>query len=63
MSAAKRASETVTDSAATGFAGWSPENTAEASAYSVAAANAGTITPDRVTGPAVVKAAQRVQGG
>jgi len=32
-----------------GFIGWSPETDAEASSYTVAANNAGTVTPDRIT--------------
>jgi hypothetical protein len=32
-----------------GFAGWSPETDAESETYSVAANNAGTATPDRIT--------------
>lgn len=32
-----------------GFFGWSPESDAEANTYSVAATNAGSITPDRMT--------------
>jgi len=34
-----------------GFEGWSPETEAEAASYSVAANNAGTATPDRITNP------------
>jgi len=34
-----------------GFFGYSPESDAEADSYSVAAVNAGTVTPDRVTSP------------
>lgn len=34
-----------------GFEGWSPETDAESETYSVAAANAGTATPDRLTNP------------
>lgn len=34
---------------APGFYGWSPETDTEASAYSVAANNAGTVPPDRIT--------------
>ena len=37
----------------TGFFGWSPESDAEAESYSVAAVNAGTVDPGRVTGPNV----------
>lgn len=32
-----------------GFLGWSPETAAEAATYTVAANNAGTATPDRLT--------------
>lgn len=32
-----------------GFRGWSPETDAESETYTVAAANAGTATPDRLT--------------
>lgn len=32
-----------------GFAGWSPETDAESETYTVAANNAGTATPDRIT--------------
>jgi hypothetical protein len=32
-----------------GIRGWSPETDAEAASYSVAATNAGTATPDRLT--------------
>ena len=39
------------DGAALGFVGWSPESDAEAQSYSVAAANAGTVPPDRITDP------------
>ena len=45
-----------------GFAGWSPETDAESEAYTVAAANAGTNTPDRVTSPFNPKTAQRGRG-
>jgi len=34
-----------------GFAGWSPESDAESETYTVAATNAGTATPDRLTNP------------
>ena len=34
-----------------GFFGFSPESDAEADSYSVAAVNAGTVTPDRVMSP------------
>jgi hypothetical protein len=32
-----------------GFVGWSPESDAESETYTVAANNAGTATPDRIT--------------
>jgi hypothetical protein len=35
--------------AATGYVGWSPEDPTEAGTYTVAAVNAGAVTPDRVT--------------
>lgn len=31
-----------------GFVGWSPESDAESESYTVAANNAGTVTPDRI---------------
>ncbi len=55
LSAAATAAGTVTatlgraSAAAYGFAGWSPETDAESETYSVAANNAGTATPDRIT--------------
>jgi hypothetical protein len=55
LSAAATAGGTVTatlGAAATsayGFHGWSPETDAESETYSVAANNAGTATPDRLT--------------
>lgn len=45
-----------------GFAGWSPETDTESETYTVAAANAGTVTPDRVTNPFNMKSAQRGRG-
>lgn len=45
-----------------GFTGWSPETDAESETYTVAAANAGTITPDRVTTSIAPKSAQRARG-
>lgn len=45
-----------------GFLGWSPETDAESETYTVAAANAGTVTPDRVTSPISPKSAQRARG-
>jgi hypothetical protein len=47
--------------AAYGFTGWSPESDAEANAYTVAANNAGTAQPDRITNP-YTAAAQRGRG-
>jgi hypothetical protein len=55
LSAAATAAGTVTaalgraPASAYGFAGWSPETDAESETYTVAAANAGTVTPDRIT--------------
>lgn len=40
-------------SSVTGFHGWSPESGDEAASYTVAANNAGTVPPDKVTGPNV----------
>lgn len=34
---------------AAGYSGWSPETPTEAASYTVAAVNAGTATPDRLT--------------
>lgn len=46
-----------------GFHGWSPESNTEAAAYSVAAANANTVTPDRITNNYTsVSALQRGRG-
>ena len=39
------------DGQKSGFIGWSPETEAEHESYSVAANNAGTVPPDRVTNP------------
>ncbi|MFI6228888.1 hypothetical protein ACIBCR_16415 [Micromonospora echinospora] len=44
-----------------GFAGWSPETDAESETYSVAAVNAGTATPDRLTNP-YTGVSQRARG-
>ncbi|MEU8525259.1 hypothetical protein AB0C77_06600 [Streptomyces sp. NPDC048629] len=44
-----------------GFAGWSPETDAESETYTVAAANAGTATPDRLTNN-VTPVTQRARG-
>ncbi len=60
LSAAATASGTVTaslgsgltslqDAQGYGFQGWSPETDAESESYTVAANNAGTATPDRIT--------------
>lgn len=57
LSANATASGTVTATlgAATGqaygFTGWSPETDPESETYSVAAVNAGSATPDRLTNP------------
>lgn len=45
-----------------GFTGWSPETDPESETYTVAAANAGTVTPDRVTTSIAPKSAQRARG-
>lgn len=34
-----------------GFVGWCPESDAESEAYTVAAVNAGTVAPDRISNP------------
>ncbi len=34
-----------------GFEGWSPETDAESETYTVAAVNAGTVTPSKITAP------------
>lgn len=44
-----------------GFNGWSPETDAESETYSVAAVNAGTATPDRLTNT-YTRADQRGRG-
>ncbi|AYN58077.1 hypothetical protein PBI_JUDY_7 [Arthrobacter phage Judy] len=44
-----------------GIVGWSPETDTEAGAYSVAATNAGTVTPDRLTN-AFTPVSQRGRG-
>ena len=44
-----------------GFTGWSPETDAESETYTVAAANAGTATPDRITNT-FTRAEQRARG-
>lgn len=44
-----------------GFGGWSPETDAESETYSVAAVNAGTATPDRLTNT-YTRAEQRGRG-
>lgn len=56
LSAAATATGTVTASVGTGtgggdygFIGWSPETDIESEGYSVTAANAGTVTPARIT--------------
>lgn len=68
LSAAATATGTITATLGTataeayGFAGWSPETDTESETYTVAAANAGTLTPDRVTDPNSPKTAQRARG-
>lgn len=42
-----------------GFAGWSPETDAEADTYSVAAVNAGKVSPDRITDTVTYAGAKR----
>lgn len=44
-----------------GFIGWSPETDAESETYTVAANNAGTATPDRLTNT-TTSVTQRVRG-
>lgn len=44
-----------------GFRGWSPETDAESESYSIAANNAGTATPDRITNT-FTAASQRARG-
>jgi hypothetical protein len=44
-----------------GFTGWSPETDAESETYTVAAVNAGTATPDRITNT-FTRAEQRARG-
>lgn len=59
LSAAATATGTITATVGTGgtagglygFIGWSPETDAESEAYSLAAVNAGTVPPDRITNP------------
>lgn len=41
----------IAASGAYGFIGWNPESDAESESYSVAAKNAGTNSPDRMTSP------------
>jgi hypothetical protein len=45
-----------------GFTGWSPESDTESQAYTVAANNAGTASPDRITNPYTAAASQRGRG-
>lgn len=45
-----------------GFTGWSPETDAESETYTVAANNAGTATPDRITTAYNPKTVQRGRG-
>jgi len=57
LSVAATAAGTVTATLAAqtgealGFRGWGPESDAESETYSVAATNAGQVTPDRITSP------------
>ncbi len=57
ISAPATAAGTVTatigpaDAQTLGFYGWSPETDAESQSYTVAAVNAGTVPPDRITDP------------
>lgn len=44
-----------------GFSGWSPETDGESETYTVAAVNAGTATPDRLTNT-YTRAEQRARG-
>lgn len=44
-----------------GFVGWSPETDAESESYTVAANNAGTVPPDRLTNP-FTQITQRARG-
>lgn len=44
-----------------GFTGWSPETDAESETYTVAAVNAGTATPDRITNT-YTRVEQRARG-
>ncbi|HEX4811690.1 MAG TPA: hypothetical protein VFV66_02915 [Nonomuraea sp.] len=68
LSAAATATGTITAtlgaaaSGAYGFHGWSPETDAESETYTVAANNAGTATPDRLTNNVSAKTAQRARG-
>lgn len=55
------ATTTQNDALAYGFLGWSPESDAESESYSVAANNAGTATPDRLTDN-ITRVAQRSRG-
>lgn len=68
LSAAATATGTVTATLgratpeAYGFAGWSPETDPESESYTVAANNAGTVPPDRVTNPYSATTTQRGRG-
>lgn len=68
LSAAATATGTITatvgaaSGSAYGFAGWSPETDAESETYTVAANNAGTATPDRLTNSVTAKSSQRSRG-
>ncbi len=67
LSVAASAAGTVTAQVAAtlgyGFVGWSPETDPESETYTVAAANANTVTPDRITNSATgVGPLQRARG-
>lgn len=68
LSVAATAAGTITatlgaaSSGAYGFHGWSPETDTESETYTVAANNAGTPTPDRLTNNFSAKSAQRARG-
>lgn len=46
----------------TGYTGWSPESVAESQAYTVAAVNAGTVPPDKITDNLNPRPGQRSRG-
>ena len=51
----------LTAPATYGFTGWSPETETEAESYTLAAVNAGTVTPDRITDTTTSATRQRVR--